>query len=364
MNRMLEVDNRWQELVARDKRADGAFVYGVRTTRVFCRPSCSSRLPRRENVEFFSIPALAEAAGYRACKRCHPTQAAIADSRLALVQNVCDYIQQHIEDAESLTLACLGVQFHHAPQYIQEVFAAVLAMTPRQYAEVHRMDNLKTKLREAGNVSRAIYDAGFGSSSRVYERSDAGIGMTPVQYINHGNGVAITYTVVDCYLGALLVGVTGRGICAVGIYDDALQAEDALRGEYARAEFQRDDEHLKQWVVAILEHLDGSRPVIDVPLDIQATAFQWKVWNALRQIPRGETRTYSEIAAEIGQPKAVRAVASACANNHAAIVIPCHRVIGKNGQLSGYKWGIERKRLLLDTESHERAPTPSAPTPS
>ena len=350
-NKVQDTEQLWRQVLARDRQADGQFVYGVRTTGVFCRPSCASRRPKRENVEFFAVPALAAGAGYRPCKRCHPTEAHIADQRLALVQQVCDAIVQQVEDPAQLTLAALGRRFHYVPRHIQETFAAILNMTPRQYAEIHRMNNLKTKLRRNENVSTAIYDAGFGSSSRVYERADAGIGMTPAQYVNGGQGITIAYTVADCYLGALLVGVTERGICAVSISDDACQAEQALRREYPGAVIQRDDHHLRQWVAAILSHLDGNQSIADLPLDIQATTFQWKVWNQLRRIPRGETRTYSEIACEIGQPNAVRAVAGACANNRAAIVIPCHRVIGKNGRLAGYKWGVERKRMLLAKES-------------
>ena len=351
MDTTTTIDARWRDVAERNKAADGAFVYGVSTTGIFCRPSCSSRLPRQENVEFFAIPAQASAAGYRPCKRCHPAEAVIADNRLALAQQVCDFIATHIDDPERLTLDQLGAHFHYAPQHIQSVFADMLHMTPRQYAEALRMQNLKSQLREHGNVTDAIYGAGYGSTSRVYERADANMGMTPAQYINQGKGITITYTVTACYLGALLVGATERGICAVGIYDDASQAEAALRAEYARADVQHDDAQLNQWVAMILEHLDGGRPALDFPLDIQATAFQWKVWDALRRIPRGQTRTYSQVAAEIGQPTAVRAVASACAHNHAAIVIPCHRVVGKNGQLSGYKWGVERKQRLLENEA-------------
>lgn len=349
-----EIDARWRDVAERNKAADGEFVYGARTTGIFCRPSCSSRMPRQENVEFFAIPALAVAAGYRPCKRCLPAEAIITDQRLALVQQVCDYIVAHMDAPEVLNLDSLSAHFHYTPQHIQSVFADMLHVTPRQYAEALRMQNLKSQLRQKESVTDAIYGAGYGSTSRVYERADASMGMTPAQYARHGQGITITYTVATCYLGALLVGATERGVCAVGIYDDAPQAEAALHAEYARAEIQRDDAQLKQWVTMILEHLDGNRPALDFPLDIQATAFQWKVWNALRQIPRGQTRTYSQVAAEIGQPSAVRAVASACAHNHAAIVIPCHRVVGKNGQLSGYKWGVARKQKLLEREQDVR----------
>lgn len=346
-----ENESRWHSVANREKSADGAFVYGVVTTHIYCRPSCASRQPKPENVVFFDVPAAAEIAGFRACKRCHPRQAVIEDGRLQLVQKICDYLHTHLEDADKLTLAELGATFHYDPQTIQKTFKEILEMTPRQYAEKLRLDHLKDYLRTADNVTSAIYAAGFSSPSRVYEHAAETLGMTPADYRQLGQGITIGYTIVDCYLGALLVGMTPRGVCAVGIYDDSEQAETALLEEYPHAAIYRDDENLRAVVQSILAHVDGQRPTLDLPLDIQATAFQWKVWQALRRIPHGETRSYADIAAAIEQPTAVRAVANACAHNVAAIVIPCHRVIGKDGALHGYRWGSQRKQALLARES-------------
>ena len=344
----MHTDTLWEQLASRDHAADGEFVYAVATTGIYCRPSCKSRLPKRENVVFFTLPAQAEDAGFRPCKRCHPRQARIADPRLSLVQAVCDHIRAHIDQPEALTLKALGEHFGYEAGHLGEMFKATLGITPHQYAQMGRMDHLKTSLKNGTTITDAIYEAGFGSPSRVY--SDGLIGMTPGAYRDGAPDTTIRYTVATCYLGALLIGLTERGVCAIGIYDDERAAESALTGEFPAAHLLRDDEALQATVNAILDTVEGTRPALDLPLDIQATAFQWRVWDELRRIPRGETRTYSEIAAALGNPKAVRAVASACGSNHAAILIPCHRVIGKDGKLTGYKWGVERKRLLLERE--------------
>ena len=351
MMREHEHDTRWHAVISRTRSADGQFVYGVSSTGIYCRPSCHSKLPKRENVVFFDMPVMAEQAGFRPCKRCRPREAHIDDPRLSLVQGICDYIQQHVDQPDRLSLAAIGAQFHFDPQYVQGVFKDALGVTPRQFAEMHRIDHLKGRLRMSSSVSEAIYDAGFNASSRVYERANDAMGMTPAAYRDFGRGARIAYTVAECSFGWLLVGMTERGICAVGIYDSAGAAEAALRDEYPQAEIEQDAEGLETIVRAILDHVDGVQPALDLPLDIRATAFQWRVWQELRRIPRGETRTYTEIAEAIGQPSAVRAVASACASNHAAIVIPCHRVVGKGGKLSGYRWGVERKRALLAREA-------------
>lgn len=340
----------WQHIVARDPAADGTFVYGVKSTGVYCRPSCKSRRPKRENVSFYQLPAAAEAAGFRACKRCQPHTIAMQDSQVALVQEICDYITANLTEPELLTLESLGATFHFDPHHLQDIFKQVLALTPRQYAEAQRLKLLKATLRETENVTDAIHSAGYGSSSRVYERADTHLGMTPATYQQKGQGMNIHYTVIESYLGMLLVGATERGICAITLHDTEDDAVTALKTEYPRATLTRDDAELQTWVGAILEHVEGRLPNLELPLDIQATAFQWKVWQALQQIPRGETRSYAEVAQAIGQPEAVRAVATAIANNRAAIVIPCHRVIGKDGKLTGYRWGIERKRILLERE--------------
>lgn len=349
-----ETDIRWQAVARRDPAANGQFVYAVRTTGVYCRPSCASRQPRRENVTFFALPALAEAAGYRACKRCHPREARIADSRALLAQQVAAYLAAQSEDPAALSLEAIGGAVGYAPSHVSAVFKEVLGVTPRQYAEALRRQAFKAHLRAGLPVTEAVYAAGYGSPSRVYEQAGDALGMTPAVYRRGAAGVSIAYTLCETRLGWLLAGQTERGLCAVGLYDDPAAAEAALRAEFPGAELRRDDAALGARVGAIAAHLDGHPAALDLPLDVRATAFQQRVWQALRAIPSGETRTYSQIAAAIGQPSAVRAVASACANNRAAIVIPCHRVIGKDGSLTGYRWGIERKRALLELEAREQ----------
>jgi AraC family transcriptional regulator of adaptative response/methylated-DNA-[protein]-cysteine methyltransferase len=307
-------------------------------------------------VTFFGLPALAEAAGYRACKRCRPQEAGIADPRARLAQQVADYLAAHLDSGDALSLDAIGAAVGYAPGHVAAVFRELLGVTPRQYAEALRLRSFKAALRDGAPVTEAIYAAGFSSASRVYERTDTLMGMTPAVYRKGAPGVGISYTVRACWLGALLAAQTERGLCAVGLYDDEPAAEAALREEFPSALLQRDDSALGQRVDAILAHLDGDPRPFDLPLDVRATAFQLRVWQALRAIPRGETRTYSEVAAAIGEPNAIRAVASACASNHAALVIPCHRVIGKDGALTGYRWGVARKRALLEREAREHSP--------
>jgi AraC family transcriptional regulator of adaptative response/methylated-DNA-[protein]-cysteine methyltransferase len=351
-----ESEIRWQAVSGRDPAADGQFVYAVRTTGVYCRPSCKSRPPRRENVTFFGLPAQAEAAGYRACKRCRPHEARLADPRARLAQQVADYLASHLNSGDALSLAAIGAAVGYAPGHVAAVFRELLGVTPRQYAEALRAQAFREALRDGVPVTDAIYAAGYGSASRVYERTDSLMGMTPAVYRKGAPGVTIAWTVRACWLGVLLAAQTERGLCAVGLYDDEPAAEVALRGEFPSALLLRDDRPLGDHVDAILAHLDGDSRPLDLPLDVRATAFQLRVWQALRAIPPGETRTYSEVAAAIGEPSAVRAVASACASNHAALVIPCHRVIGKDGALTGYKWGVARKQALLEREAREHSP--------
>ncbi len=346
---MQSLDQQWHAIQSRDKAADGEFVYAVRTTHVYCRPSCNSRQPRRENVEFFALPAAAEAAGYRACKRCQPRLAKLADPRVALVQSVCDYLDEHAGNNADIVLEALGQKFHFTPQHLQEIFRHVLGISPRQYAEACRLDHFKHMLREGSSVTDAIYEAGYGSPSRIYEKAAQQLGMTPSQYRQKAAGLHIHYAVHPTRYGSLLIALTGRGVCAVGLYDDALSAAAALNREYADAHIAHDDA-LTSLAQAVVEHIDRGSPLPDLTWDVQATAFQWKVWQALSKIPRGETRTYGEIASAIGEPTAARAVAAACGSNKLALIIPCHRVIGSSGELRGYKWGIERKRELLASE--------------
>lgn len=340
----------WRVVLERDGRCDGTFVYAVRSTGVYCRPSCASRRPRREQVRFFAQPAAAEAAGFRACKRCRPRQTDPPDSPAALVQRVCRYIDEHLDAA--LTLERLGAAVGVSPHHLQRTFKAALGITPRQYADARRVECLKTGLKEGQNVTEALYTAGYGSSSRLYERADEQLGMTPATYRRGGAGMTIGYALVDCVLGRLLVAATARGVCMVSLGDADAPLEEALAAEYPAATIRRDVEGLNEWVAAILRHLAGTQPHLDLPLDLQATAFQRRVWAALQAIPYGGTTTYSDLARDLGQPAATRAVARACATNPVSIVVPCHRVLGADGSLRGYRWGLERKQALLD---HERA---------
>lgn len=340
----------WQSVVARDPAADGEFFVAVKTTGVYCRPSCKSRMPKRENVTFFKLPVQAEDAGFRPCKRCRPREVALTDPRAVMVESVCAYIHAHMDDTDRLALSEIGAAVGYEAGYVASVFKSVMGMTPRQYIDAQRMDNFKTLLRDGVRVSDAVYAAGYGSSSRVYERSDSALGMTPAAYRKGGAGVQIAYTAAESPFGVLLIGVTERGICHVGLYDSVEAAAAGIHAEFPNAEIGRGDTVLAPMVQRILDHIEFGAAIHDLPLDIQATAFQQRVWAALREIPRGETRTYTEVAESLGQPNAVRAVAAACANNRVALVVPCHRVVGKNGSLTGYKWGVERKRRLLDAE--------------
>jgi AraC family transcriptional regulator of adaptative response/methylated-DNA-[protein]-cysteine methyltransferase len=346
--RVADEESCWRAVLARDAGCDGAFVYAVRSTGVYCRPSCPSVRPRRAGVVFFPVPEAAEQAGFRPCRRCLPAQAVPADPHVDLVRRTCRYIEANLESP--LTLAALGGQAGVSPPHLQRVFRRVTGITPRQYADACRLHHLKARLKTRSTVTMAMYEAGYGSSSRLYERAASQLGMTPATYQRGGQATHIRYTVADCPLGRLLLAGTERGICAVRLGNAGEALEAGLASEYPAAELVRDDDGLRPWLEELLEHLDGQRPHLDLPLDVQATAFQWRVWQELRAIPYGSTRSYSEIAAAIGQPTAVRAVARACATNPAAVVIPCHRAVREDGSLAGYRWGLERKERLLQQE--------------
>jgi AraC family transcriptional regulator, regulatory protein of adaptative response / methylated-DNA-[protein]-cysteine methyltransferase len=338
-------DARWQAFLERDPRHDGAFIVAVTTTRIYCRPSCPARRPLRQNVVFFPVPEAAQSAGFRACRRCQPDE--VAPQR-RMVAEVCAYIDTHLD--EPLTLESLGEASGVSPHHLQRTFKRVLGISPRAYADQQRMSALKAQLREQDEVTRALYDAGFGSSSRLYERAPGQLGMTPGTYRRGGKGMQISYTLLDVPLGRMLVGATERGVCAVYLGDTDVELEAALVREYPAAQVERDGADFAHWVQAIVAHLRGEQPHLDLPLDLQATAFQRRVWDALRAIPFGATRTYAEIAGLLGQPSATRAVARACATNPVSIVIPCHRVVRGDGSLAGYRWGLERKHALLEQE--------------
>jgi AraC family transcriptional regulator of adaptative response/methylated-DNA-[protein]-cysteine methyltransferase len=330
---------RWQAVLARDRRFDGAFVYAVRSTGIYCRPSCASRRPRRTQVTFFPIPEAAEREGFRACRRCHPADAPGADATVALVREAAQAI-------------AAGAAPRGEPRRLARAFKRVLGITPRAYAEAHRTARFKQELKRRKHVSPALYEAGYSSSSRVYERTDAQLGMTPATYARGGTGVGIAYVTVPTSLGRLLVAATERGVCRVALADTAAALEADLLAEFSAARVVQDRSgKLEGWVGAILAYLDGREPHLDLPLDIRATAFQRRVWQELQQIPFGETRTYTDVAKAIGRPKATRAVAQACASNPAALVIPCHRVVRNDGALGGYRGGIERKDALREMEN-------------
>lgn len=339
----------WRAVLARDPRFDGSFVFAVSSTGIYCRPSCPSRRPRRERVTFFRLPEAAERAGFRSCRRCHPRRATAIDPQVEMVQRACRYIETH--HGETIDLSTLGDHLGLSSFHLQRTFKNIMGITPRQYAEAFRTNKFKTNVRRGESITDAMYDAGFGSSSRLYERATAELGMTPATYGRGGRGAHINYTIVPSPLGNLLIAATEKGICAVRLGNSETELESDLRREYPAAHVERNDGSLRDWVRAILNHLAGKQPRLDLPLDIQATAFQRRVWEALRSIPYGSTRSYGEVAESIGWPAAVRAVARACATNPVALVIPCHRVIRGDKSLGGYRWGLERKEALLEKES-------------
>ncbi len=347
-------DRLWQAVATRDAGADGRFVFAVHSTGIYCRPSCPSRRPRRSRVVFFRRSEEAERAGFRPCRRCRPRDAA-PDPAVALVREACRYIEEHLDTP--LRLASIAAHLGRRPDVIRRAFARLLGVTPRQYVDACRMNHVKARLRAREAVAHALYDAGYGSSSRLYERAPGRLGMTPATYRRGGQGMRIRYTIVTSPLGRLLVGATHRGLCAVCLGDSDTRLTAALRAEYPKADLHPDEDGLGPWVGALVEFLRGGRPHVALPLDIQATAFQQQVWNALRAIPYGGTRSYGEIARAIGRPTAVRAVARACAANPVALVIPCHRVVREDGGLGGYRWGIQRKQALLDRERSQEGTT-------
>ena len=342
----------WNAVLSRDASRDGSFVFAVRSTRIYCRPSCPARRPRREQVQFFHLPEAAEEAGFRACRRCHPRRVRNHHPDIELVRSVCATIDEN--DEQPLTLKNLSANTGLSAHHLQRTFKDVMGITPRQYAESRRLRQFKANVRSGASVTEAMYDAGYGSSRGLYEKSSAHLGMTPATYGRGGRGMRIIYTIANCSLGRLLVAATERGVCSVALGDADAELVKGLFTEYPNASIDSKDTAispaLNLWLNQVLEHLNGKTPRIDLPLDIQATAFQWRVWDELRRIPLGATRSYGEIAKAIGKPKAVRAVAGACANNRAAVVIPCHRVIREDASLGGYRWGLERKRKLLARE--------------
>jgi AraC family transcriptional regulator of adaptative response/methylated-DNA-[protein]-cysteine methyltransferase len=356
---MLNYEVCWQAVESKDKSYNGKFFYGVVTTGVYCRPSCPSRLPLRKNVRFYLTPQEAEADGLRACMRCRPL--AGADPTAQRMREMCRIIEQNA--GERLSLAELAAKAGMSPFHFQRGFKAVVGVTPKQYMEAHRLGRLKSSLRQCKDVTEAVYDAGFESSSRVYERADTRLGMTPKQYREGGRGVVMSYATIATAFGPMMVAATDRGICSVQFADDEADLLKMLEKEYPQAELKRMVKpyhpDFSRWTSALREHLAGNQPHLSLPLDIRATAFQMRVWNYLQSIPYGEVQSYSEVASGIGQPTAARAVARACASNKLAVLIPCHRVIRGTGDLGGYKWGLARKRTIIDYERRHRETDPA-----
>ncbi len=345
--RPAEQDPRWAAVVARDKAADGHFFYSVRSTGVYCRPSCAARLANPKNVVFHLTPAEAEAAGFRPCKRCRPNEAPREQREAAMIADIC----RRIEAAESpLALDELADAAGLSRYHFHRVFKAATGVTPRAYAAAHRAERLREALPRAGTVTQALYDAGFNASSRFYEAAGAMLGMTPKAWRAGGAGAEIRFAVGQCSLGAILVAQSAKGVCAILLGDDADALVRDLQDRFPKARLLGADPDYEQWVAKVVGLVEQPARGLDLPLDVRGTAFQQRVWSALQQIPVGGTASYLDIAERIGSPKAVRAVAQACAANSLAVAIPCHRVVRQDGRLSGYRWGVERKRTLLARE--------------
>lgn len=338
---------RWQIVQTKNSEFDGAFFFGVSSTGIYCKPSCAARRPKREHTTFFASCADAESAGFRACLRCRPRAESTRSANAELVIQTCKLIENSLD--EEISLETLAAELNVSPSHLQRVFKQTFGVSPKEFADAQRLNNFKKQVRQS-DVTTALYESGFGSSRALYERAKQNLGMTPATYRKGGANLKISFVTAHSSLGELLVAATDKGVCAVAFGETTGQLTANLAGEFPAAEIQPDDNNLQNYVRAIVEYLDGQRRTLELPLDLQATAFQLQVWAELRRIPYGETRSYKEIAERLGNAKAVRAVARACATNPVALVNPCHRVIGANGNLSGYRWGVDRKKMLLDRE--------------
>lgn len=341
-------DDRWQAVLTRDARADGHFVTCVRTTGIYCRPSCPARHPKRENVTFAASPAEAERQGYRPCKRCRPNGVGTAERNARAVADACRAID---ESETAPLLADLATAAGMSPYHFHRIFKEITGLTPKAYASAHRADQVRARLGDAPTVTQAIYETGYASNGRFYATVPEAIGMTPTSYRASGAGTRIRFAVGASSFGAVLVAATERGICAIRFGDDPEALVRQFQDQFASAELIGDDADFAQTVATVIGAIESPGDGFDLPLDVRGTAFQHRVWQALRSIPAGTTTTYTEIATRIGAPKAARAVAHACATNEVAVAIPCHRVVRRDGDLAGYRWGIERKRALLAREA-------------
>jgi AraC family transcriptional regulator, regulatory protein of adaptative response / methylated-DNA-[protein]-cysteine methyltransferase len=344
-------DRRWAAVVARDKRADGSFVTAVATTGIYCRPSCAARHPLRQNVRFYETCAEAEAAGFRACKRCRPNAPAGDSDHAERIAASC----RLIETAETApSLDALAAHAGLSPYHFHRVFKATTGVTPKAYSVAHRRKRIGEALKGDKSVTEAIYEAGFNSTGRFYADATPSLGMKPGAYRAGGADAEIRHAIAKCTLGKMLVAATDKGICALFFGDDPAELEQELRNRFPRARLTKGDRAFKDLVAKVVAYVEAPQKALDLPLDVQGTAFQHRVWTALREIPPGETVTYGDIARRIGKPEAVRAVGTACGANRIAVAIPCHRVVGSTGKLTGYRWGVERKQALLDREKRKR----------
>jgi AraC family transcriptional regulator, regulatory protein of adaptative response / methylated-DNA-[protein]-cysteine methyltransferase len=341
-------DPRWTLVVGRDLKADGRFFYSVKTTGVYCRPSCAARTPRPENVAFHRTTQDAERAGFRPCKRCKPDQASMLEQYTSKIIDLCRYI----ESAETLpTLDQLAQRAGLSAYYLHRLFKKITGLTPKAYGTAHRVKKIRQQLVQNNSVTDAIYSAGYNSNGRFYAEANQVLGMTPTQFRAGGEDTDIRFAIGQCSLGAILVAQSARGICAIHLGDDADTLARTLQDQFPQAHLTGGDKKFEQLVARVIGFVEAPAIGLDLPLDVRGTAFQQRVWQALRKIPVGKTLSYSEVAKKIGAPKAFRAVATACAANTLAIAIPCHRVVRSNGELSGYRWGVERKSLLLKREA-------------
>ena len=342
----METEIYWKAVRQNDARFNGAFVYAVNSTGIYCKPSCRARLPKRENVSFFDSCGKAEERGFRACLRCQPKKESVSPQTEKILR-AAEILEC---SEENISLEDLGARVGLSAAHLQKIFKEIVGVSPKKYAEIKRLEKFKAEIGRGSDVGRAMYEAGFGSSSRLYENVSEKLGMTPKTYARRGENMKINYTINDSELGKLLVACTAKGVCAVAFGRDEKTLTENLYKEYKNAAITEDNAGLKEYVEAVLANLAGTNKTLDLPLDLQATAFQMRVWNELRKIPYGETVSYTEVAEKLGNKQAVRAVATACASNRVALVIPCHRVVGKGGALSGYRWGVERKKAILEAE--------------
>lgn len=347
-------DTAWNAVLTRNRAFDGVLFYAVQTTGIYCRPSCPSRKPKRSNVVFFSSPRDAETAGFRACYRCDPMSQAGTTTERRLRRAVA-FIDEHL--AEQITLARLGKAVGLSPHHLQRAFKETYGVSPRVYQDTQRLEQMKSALRNGADVGRAIWAAGYGSSRGAYQSAANGLGMTPTRYRRGGRGLTIQHATATTRFGELIVGWTEQGVCAVLLRDSRESLTESLRAEFPHAVLKPDASPRARWIAPLVELLEGRTPRVGVPLDLQGTSFQLRVWRALQEIPLGEVRSYTQIAQAIGAPTSARAVARACASNRIAVLVPCHRAVRSDGSLSGYRWGENRKRDLLELEKEARDAT-------